>query len=244
MVSYLDIPPGTYGGIAFWDQLPAEKPDLVITEVWNEEGRICYHIHNIGEAVAPAGHCTALSVDGVYRVEDCVEADLEPGTGMERCFEYDWECSPLEDTVAVCADHGGVVEEHDEENNCLERVFECLPEEKPDLVITDLWNEDSTICYQIRNIGDGAAPEGHCTALIVDDEYRVCDPVDQELEPGERLWSCFDYDWECTSPEDLVVVVADHEDNIAEDNEKNNLREEVWRCDVVPPQIVHRSCRR
>ncbi len=239
VVSYLDIPPGTYGGIAFWDQMPAEKPDLNITEVWDEGGRICYRIENIGEAVAPGGHCAALSVDGAYRAEDCVEEDIAPGAGMERCFEYAWECSPPADVVVVCADHGGDVGERDEENNCVERVFGCPPGEKPDLVITDLWNEEGTICYQIRNIGDGVAPEGHCTALIVDDEYRVCDPVDQELEPGERLRGSFDYDWECTSPEDIVVVVADHEEGVAEDDETNNIREEIWKCDVVPPQIVY-----
>ena len=239
VVSYLDIPPGTYDGIAFWDQTPEEKPDLVIIDVWNVEGRICYQIQNIGEAVAPGGHYTALSVDGVYRVEDCVEEDLAPGAGMERCFEYGWECTPPEDVIVVCADHRGDIEECEEENNCLERIFECAPEEKPDLIITDVWNEDSTICYQIQNIGDGVAPEGHGTALIVDDEYRVSDPVDQDLEHGERLRGCFDYDWECTSPEDIVVVVADHEEGVAEDNETNNHREEIWKCDVTPPQIIH-----
>jgi parallel beta-helix repeat protein len=66
----------------------------------------------------------------------------------------------------------------------------------------------------------------------------VSDPVDQELEHGERLRGCFDYDWECTSPEDIVVVVADHEEGVAEDNETNNHREEIWRCDVIPPQII------
>ena len=239
VVSYLDVQPGTYYGIAFWDQLPEEKPDLNITNVWNEDSTICYHIQNIGEAVAPGGHCTILFVDGVRRVEDCVEEDIAPGAGLTRCFEYVWECTHPEDAVVVCADHKGAVEEREEENNCLERIFECPPEEKPDLVITDVWNEDGTICYQIRNIGDGVALEGHCTALIVDDEYIVCDPVDQELEPGKRLRGCFDYDWECTSPEDLVVVVADHEEGVAEDNETNNHREEIWKCDVTPPQIIH-----
>jgi hypothetical protein len=218
--------------------LPEEKPDLAIIDVWDENGTICYLIENIGEAVAPGGHCTALSVDGVYRVEDCVEENIAPGAGMERCFEYGWECSPPEDAVVVCADHRGVLEEREEENNCVERVFECLPKEKPDLVITDLWNEEGRICYQIRNIGDGVAPEGHRTALIINDEYMVSDPVDQELEHGERLRGCFDYDWECTSPEDIVVVVADHEEGVAEDNETNNHREEIWRCDVIPPQII------
>jgi hypothetical protein len=93
VVSYLDVPPGTYGGIAFWDQMPEEKPDLVITEVWNEDGKIRYQIENIGEAVAPGGHCTALSVDDAHQVEDCVEEDLAPGAGLTRCFEYGWECN-------------------------------------------------------------------------------------------------------------------------------------------------------
>ena len=125
VVSYLDIQPGTYDGIAFWDQMPEEKPDLNITEIWNEEGRICYLIENLGGAVAPGGHCTALVVDGIYRAEDCVGGDLAPGAGLTRCFEYDWECTPPDDAVTVCADHGGAVEERDEDNNCLERVWGC-----------------------------------------------------------------------------------------------------------------------
>jgi parallel beta-helix repeat protein len=238
VVSYLDIPPGTYDGIAFWDQLPEEKPDLVITEIWNEEGRICYHIQNIGEAVAPAGHCTALSVDDAHQVEDCVEEDLAPGAGLTRCFEYGWECTPPEDVIVVCADHRGDIEEREEENNCMERIFECVPEEKPDLVITDVWNEDSTICYQIRNTGEAVATKGHYTALFVDGNYRVSDWVDVALEPGERWKGCFDYDWECTSPEDIIVAVADYENSITESNETNNRREELWKCDTTAPKII------
>ncbi|OEU73404.1 MAG: hypothetical protein BA869_02215, partial [Desulfuromonadales bacterium C00003107] len=84
-------------------------PDLVITDVWNEEGRICYWIENIGGAMAPGGHCTSLYVDGFYQAEDCVGEDLAPGAGMDRCFEYDWECRPPEDVVLVCANIGGIV---------------------------------------------------------------------------------------------------------------------------------------
>jgi hypothetical protein len=239
VVSYLDIPPGTYDGIAFWDQMPVEKPDLNIIEVWNEGGRICYHIQNIGEAVAPGGHCTALFVDGVYRVKDCVDEDIAPGAGLTRCFEYGWECTSPEDVIRVCADHRGDIEEHDEENNNVERIFECAPEEKPDLIITDVWSEDSTICYQIRNIGEAEAPGGHYTALFVDDEYRVSGLVDKGLEPGERWKGCFDYEWVCTPPEDIIAVAADYEEDVAEDNKTNNRREEIWKCDTTAPEITH-----
>jgi parallel beta-helix repeat protein len=107
-----------------------------------------------------------------------------------------------------------------------------------DLVITDIWNENSFICYQIRNIGDEPAPEGHYTALFIDEDYRVSDVVTEELEPGERSTRCFNYEWNCTPLEDLVEVWADYENDVPENNETNNQRREIWRCDTTPPEII------
>ncbi|GAG11388.1 unnamed protein product, partial [marine sediment metagenome] len=160
------------------------------------------------------------------------------GEDYQGWFEcYTWpECQAIE--VRVCGDRDNAVEESDEDNNCLERVCECVPEEKPDLVITDVWNEDSTICYQIRNIGEVVTPGGHYTALFVDDNYRVSHLVGEDLDTGQRWSGCFDYEWECTALEDRILAWADYEDGVAEKDETNNCREESWKCDTTPPEII------
>jgi len=125
VVSYLDIPPGTYGGIAFWDELPEGLPDLVITDLWNEDSFICYQIRNIGDAVAAGGHYTALFVDGDYGVSDWVDADLEPGERWRGCFDYEWECTALEDSILAWAGYEDGVAENDETNNRREEIWKC-----------------------------------------------------------------------------------------------------------------------
>ncbi len=112
------------------------------------------------------------------------------------------------------------------------------PEELPDLIVTDLWHEDGTICYQVRNIGDAAAPGGHEVALFIDDEYRASHWVEPALGPGERWRGCFDIAWECTPPEDHIAAQADYGGDVRESDETNNTREESWKCDTAPPRIV------
>jgi hypothetical protein len=108
----------------------------------------------------------------------------------------------------------------------------------PDLVITDVWTEDATICYQIRNIGGDIAPGGHYAVLFVDQEPEVRDVVDVALEPGNRLTRCSNYNWECTPLEDHVLVWADYGDQVEELDEGNNSREENWKCDARSPEIT------
>ena len=109
---------------------------------------------------------------------------------------------------------------------------------KPDLVITDVWNEDGTICYQIRNLGDVTAPSGHYAFLLINGIGVAGNPIDSELEPGERLKQCFKYGWQCSPPDDTVTVCADREEMVGETDEGNNCRKEVWKCDNTPPAIV------
>ena len=220
---------------------PAEKPDLIITEIICDRAndRIGYKIKNIGDATAPKGHYTTLFVDGAFKIKEQVDVNLAPGASSQRYFDYySWQCSPPQDNVKVCADYGDFVDESNEKNNCREETCQCAPPEKPDLIITDVWNEDSTICYQVRNIGNATAPKGHYTALSIDGEPVVNDLVDVELGPKERLKQCFNYGWQCSPPDDTITVCADHKDVVDEADETNNCRNETWKCDNTPPVIV------
>jgi PKD repeat protein len=108
----------------------------------------------------------------------------------------------------------------------------------PDLVVTDIWNEDDDIWYQLRNVGNIPADAGHSTALYVDDVYQLSDSIAEMLNPGERLNRVFDYQWECTPLYDTIEVRADEENIVLETNETNNNRVEQWNCDTLPPEIT------
>ncbi len=110
----------------------SRKPDLVITDISNDDGTICYEIKNIGDATASEGHRTTLFVDGLYQIKEQVDVDLAPVASVERCFDYyTWNCTSPADTVEVCADYGDFVDESDEENNCLNVTWGCTSPASP-----------------------------------------------------------------------------------------------------------------
>jgi len=108
----------------------------------------------------------------------------------------------------------------------------------PDLIITDLWQQEEQICLQVQNIGRGAAPAGHVAVLFVDGVLRAEIVVDRSLGPGERWDGCFPFSYGCTLPEDLIAARADQQNVVNEADEMNNWREETWRCDTQPPVFL------
>jgi hypothetical protein len=113
---------------------------------------------------------------------------------------------------------------------------------KPDLIITDFWLENGTICYQLHNIGGTVAPHGHYTGLYLSDPATslpsMAQQIDLDLAPGERLKRCFPTPWQCSGSVDTLYVCADCSGDVVEKNESNNCREETWKCDVTPPAIT------
>ncbi|RLG27355.1 hypothetical protein DRN70_02240, partial [Methanosarcinales archaeon] len=105
-----------------------KRPDLIIEEIKcdYENSRIGYVIKNVDCATAPYGHATTLYVDGKEISHDLVGVDLKQGATRESWFkEYKWpECKTAK--VKVCADNYDQVKESNEQNNCRERVCECI----------------------------------------------------------------------------------------------------------------------
>ena len=107
-----------------------EKPDLFIKtkcEEWVNENsyNITYVIHNNGTAIAPAGHNTTLYVDGTVVEHKPVPVDLAPGGTYRDTFDAVISCTDGSDIIKVCADNDNVVDELDEDNNCLENKWQC-----------------------------------------------------------------------------------------------------------------------
>jgi hypothetical protein len=210
-----------------------ELPDLVITDIWNVGNKIYYNITNIGNVPAPRS-LSVLRVDGQLRSIDLVRG-LDPGENSTESFGYRWKCSLPEDTIRVCVDFWNRIDECNETNNCETEIWSCTNSfqhaicELPDLVITDVWNVGNRIYYNITNIGNETAPRGF-TNLSVDGVQVRTDRV-SSLALGESSTESFWwYRWRCSPPEDTIRVCADFQNRIAECNETNNCRREVWSC--------------
>lgn len=101
-------------------------PDLIINDVWEESGDICYQIMNAGEEAASAGHESVLYIDSTASAGDTVTVTMAPGERLNRCFGFSqWQCSAPEDTIKVCADNQNYFVESDEANNCAEEIWQC-----------------------------------------------------------------------------------------------------------------------
>ena len=142
-----------------------DKPDLEIVDKWEEwvnetHYNVTYVIHNTGTATAPAGHHTTLYVDGVPIEHKHVPVVLEPCETYEDTFDTVIECTDESDTIKVCADNDEVVDELNEDNNCLENVRTCL-RAMPVLSVNKVANPISgapstkvTFTISVENIGD------------------------------------------------------------------------------------------
>ncbi|PIZ94033.1 hypothetical protein COX84_05610, partial [Candidatus Micrarchaeota archaeon CG_4_10_14_0_2_um_filter_49_7] len=149
----------------------AQKPDLIIDDIWEDGSNLRYTIRNQGSATADYSY-TALYVDGVYKNYD-YEASLIAGasrSSTDQSFAYDWRALYTEpsDTIQVCADYYGPrVDESNETNNCRTETW-IRP--KPDLIIPDFWDDNGVIKYTIRNQGSEDAGASD-TALYIEGVY-------------------------------------------------------------------------
>lgn len=109
---------------------------------------------------------------------------------------------------------------------------------KPDLMVTDVWSDGSAISCQLMNTGDQAASAGHQTALDIDGNQMSTAIVDVNIDPGQRLDQTFQYTFQCTSVLDDIIVTADYQNTIIEEDESNNSRSETFQCDNDPPEIT------
>jgi len=100
--------------------------DLVITDVWTENGGVYYQIHNQGDDLVTAGHSTALWLDGMPAAKDVVDVNIRPGGRLRRSFPHvAWQCSSLNDKVDVAADIDNIIKESDETNNVRTEYWYC-----------------------------------------------------------------------------------------------------------------------
>jgi len=86
---------------------------------------------------------------------------LAPGASVERCFNYyGWTCTSPEAVVGVCADYGDFVNESNEENNCMEAVFECA---QPELECVDF---EDLLMGTVYHVGDVFTDSGATITVL------------------------------------------------------------------------------
>ena len=120
-------------------------------------------------------------------------------------------------------------------NTSMERITVSI---LPDLVIIEKWlcsQDNCTICYNVTNIGNGAALVAcHNTTLYVDGVAVARDHVPVDLAPGESYLGCFDdCTWTYTPPSDNITVCADNNEIVVELDETNNGVTNIWMCGDV-----------
>lgn len=212
---------------------PADKPDLVITDILRSGSTISYIIKNQGTATA--GPSTSqLVVDGAVKATDAV-GPLSAGASSTETFSFSYTCSGTSDSVAVQADISSIVAESDEGNNARSESWSCLivmplppmlPLLKPDLIITDIWRDGALIRYRIKNQGNADAVPS-TTRLIVDGGVKAHDSVPPLPVGAESPQSFAAYVLPMLPFHTFHVTVrADQADAVNESNEANNERTE------------------
>lgn len=215
-----------------------QLPDLIILRAWRSDSQICYSIKNIGQGsvgggAAPASHYSVLFIDGKQVAEDKITTPLAPGQQLDRCFSYQFQMTPPQHTIRVCADWRQNIKESNEGNNCWEQVW-VMEEKLPDLVVERIeCVPGNKLSVTIKNIGSGALPSGWKALADTYFDGKRMGAFDLTYptsilnggieKPGGS--SAYLPGWDVTVPV-TVRVIADFTDDIRESNEQNNSKQE------------------
>ncbi|MBN1516643.1 hypothetical protein JXA32_08755 [Candidatus Sumerlaeota bacterium] len=106
---------------------------------------------------------------------------------------------------------------------------------KPDLIVTDIWDSQGIAAYQIQNQGDAFTTQTFRMQMQVDAVNFVSVDLQLGLNAKERYNGVFPQTPSSPNPTFNVTVIADSLFAIAEEDENNNSRTEVWLEDVIAP---------
>jgi len=104
-----------------------------------------------------------------------------------------------------------------------------LPE-LPDLVITQIDIVSGTVSFQITNQGDSESEL--CQVCLLVNGILESTIIVPGLLPGASVDEIFSYNYVCSVEEDIILVTADCEDQVAEKEESNNDYQISYSCSV------------
>ncbi len=214
-------------------------PDLRVNnsvEEWVVAGsqyRVRFGVRNEGNALAPAGHEAALTIDGVEIERKGIGVSLANGQSYSDYFSTSVNLTGSMDKVRVTADIGNILLESREDNNNADNTI-AWPQ-APDLVVNskyEQWLQDSTTQYNVyfgvQNIGNSAAAAGHDVELRVDGVVIGTMPVPLILNPGNTYNAIFSANLTLSGSSDNITVTADINNEVTESDETNNSRNNTW----------------
>jgi len=230
-----------YRQIQVSPQLP---PDLVVESIEWEPAQplrgqpvtIKAKVRNAGYSPTHSHFWCSFELDGVLMALTEIYEPMPPGAVAETTTTW----IPQESRtyqIGLRVDSMGYITEMDETNNDRAAQITVSEPQLPDLIVTDIWDDNNLIWCQIMNRGNGTAPAGARIDLYVENE-----PVGQQfaasLAPNERRYLQYNYQWDCRASMATIRVCADATNVIPESNEANNCRIELWKCDEDPPVIL------
>jgi hypothetical protein len=224
------------------------KPDLMITDIGIDEVaggyRVKYQFKNGGTADAPGGGYVRLTVDGRSVALDRISTTIRQGTAAYVAFGQIIQCSGTSDTISVYIDANREIDELNEGNNQRTITYTCPsappppPAQKPDLVIADLWTEDTEGGYIVfcivKNIGTAPASQFQ-VYLIIDGSPIAAAPVPASLNNGDAFPCKFSaIPIECSGTSDTIEVCVDPNNSVDELDENNNCMTLTYNCPAAP----------
>lgn len=231
-------------------------PDLLVESIQCEgENFISFTVKNSGFDFPSASWASTGEVyfDGVKKgTVNLKNPSSVTGGGIEKAngtSTYLTEWKILATTlVKVIVDNQNAIKESNELNNTKESMIVQRVLKLPDLVITEIIVEGTSVYYKIENKGEGTAGYRRvdagsvvekltpCTALYVDGVKVNSHCLDLPLEPGQEVQGYFKYELKVSAPYDTLKVCADWEDKIDEANENNNCNETIVLAEQKLPE--------
>jgi hypothetical protein len=223
---------------------PAAKPDLIIEDIWKVGDKIYYRIKNRGTAAAVAT-VTKLTIDGAAKATDATPA-LASGAASTQSFSaYAYLCTGVSDSLAVTADSTNVAMESNGANNTMTKTFSCLVlgpvvplgplvALKTDLTVTQITYLSpplNRVSYTVKNTGTLNAG-AFDVKLYVGGVYKDTSHV-AALNAGSQATNTFPIYHHpicMMGSHSTMKVVADTGAALAESDETNNSRTEIWGC--------------
>ena len=143
--------------------------------------------------------------------------------------------TPTEDTTytLTAENSGGTVSA-----SALVVVSETATEEEdlPDLVITSITRDESTVKYTIKNQGTADAGPSN-SRLFIDGAEVATDGVNALAAGASRTESFSSYTYTCSGSSDTLLVQVDKDGLVEESNESNNSFSATWTCFIFKPFI-------
>ena len=221
------------------------EPDLVVvnkskSEKWldlrNKTYNITYTVENRGGKATETN--TTITIDGNVTLMDPVPALASGAKNTSTVGPF--TMSGKNDTIKVCANGEGVINESNETNNCEENEF-YYPG-LPDLVIankSETWvslpNKAYNVTFTVKNIGDANATAS-ITSIIIDGTERETVSA-SILEPGDNKTREVG-PFTMSDKNDTIEICADKNNTIYEYDETNNCTVNELEYPPMPDLVI------